>query len=199
MKRKKLDEKYFSLQDARSDGEINQNSIRDYLKHIPIKITPELTVLDIGCRSKAYTVNLFHKLGCKSFGIDIGERAEKGWSKLPFKDNLKRADIHNGVPFDIKFDIISISHTLEHCHDPDKVISNIFKALKPGGYVWSIVPLETSDAHHDPHYCVFHSEQEHIDIWKKGGFQISQKFTNAGSSWTNSLIWAIKPNPSGSL
>ena len=91
-----------------------------------------------------------------------------------FKNNLKRADIHEGIPFNIKFDLISCSHTLEHCHNPDLVIDIIKNSLVDEGFYWGQVPLdkESNINNHAPHYCQFESHDEHIDFIKSKGFKI---------------------------
>jgi SAM-dependent methyltransferase len=191
MKRKDLDNNYYQLQNGRSGMDFNANSIDRYQESIPIKLGPGVNVLDIGCRAKARTVLFFHKNQCNSYGIDIGANAENEWRNHPLKGNLKRADIHNGVPFDVKFDIISISHTLEHCHTPELVLKHIHDALKENGYVWGIVPVEPVSNNQDPnpHYCIFHSHDEHIDMYKNNGFEV---IWDSLDSSKNSHLWAKK-------
>jgi len=41
------------------------------------------------------------------------------------------------------FDLIYMSHVLEHVPDDIRVLRNIYDALKPGGEVWIIVPMGT--------------------------------------------------------
>ncbi|MGV3770742.1 MAG: methyltransferase domain-containing protein [Sphingobium phenoxybenzoativorans] len=49
-------------------------------------------------------------------------------------DLMELADIN-------RFDIFYASHVMEHVPDDAAVLSNIFRALKPGGEAWLIVPL----------------------------------------------------------
>jgi len=191
MKRRIKDDEYYNLQNDRSFGVLDNNTIVQELHRIPVIITPETKFLDVGCRSHALTVRYFHTLGAQSYGIDIGEKAESAWETYPCRANMKRADIHDGVPFDEKFDIISISHTLEHCHTPELALSHIRAALKDDGYVWGIVPVEHVEANHTPHYCVFHNEQEHIDIYEKNGFEVVWHGIHL-TDQRNSQIWARK-------
>lgn len=195
MKRKENDERYFALQNGRSGMGLNNNTLPKYIHNIPVELNNTINVLDIGCRAGAHTVQYFHDKGCNSYGIDIGTNAEAAWSNHKLKSNLKRADIHEGIPFDLKFDIISISHTLEHCHTPELALKHVYDGLKIGGYVWGIVPIETSDANHGPHYCTFHSHEEHLDIYRNAGFEIF--WSQADNQRTvgihgNSYIWAKK-------
>lgn len=191
MKRKIEDDLYFTLQNGRSGMTLNANTIDRYINKIPFELNNSINFLDIGCRGPAYTVKFFASKGCNSYGIDIGTNAEAAWINNPLKANLRRADIHEGVPFDIKFDIISISHTLEHCHSPELALSHIHSALKDNGYVWGIVPIEPVDDTQKPHahYCVFHTHQEHLDMYINNGFEIVWSEIDSSS---HSNLWAKK-------
>lgn len=49
-----------------------------------------------------------------------------------------------------RFDVIYASHVMEHVDDDAHVLANMFRALKPGGEAWLIVPLwdrPTEDGH----------------------------------------------------
>jgi len=189
MKRKQIDEMYFTYQNGRSGMHLNSNTISKYLNQVPIELNNTINFLDIGCRAGAETVKFFASKGCNSYGIDIGTNAEAAWNNNPLKANLRRADIHEGIPFNIKFDIISISHTLEHCHSPEIALNHIHASLKDNGYVWGIVPVESSDANHGPHYCSFNTHQEHLDIYINHGFEIAWSMVDEQK---NSHIWAKK-------
>lgn len=189
MKKKQIDDLYFTLQNGRSGMLLNNNSISRYLNEVPIELNNTINFLDIGCRASAETVSFFASKGCNSYGIDIGTNAEAAWSSNPLKMNLCKADIHDGIPFNIKFDIISISHTLEHCHSPEIALTHIYNSLKDNGYVWGIVPVESIDSDHGPHYCTFNTHQEHLDVYANHKFEIVWSLVDQEK---NSHIWAKK-------
>lgn len=142
------------------------NEIYKYYDFLDINVTPEFYFLDIGCRAHANAVKFFYDKGAKSYGFDIGHEASKTWSKYPFHKNLKVHDAHEPFNYDYLFDLISISHALEHCHTPELVLTNIYNSLKIGGKLWCIVPIEKTLTEHDdhPHYTVFNSHEEHVEM-----------------------------------
>ena len=53
---------------------------------------------------------------------------------------MRRVDLMT-MADDARFDLIYASHVMEHVPDDARVLANIFRALKPGGEAWLIVPL----------------------------------------------------------
>ena len=174
MKIKQLDNDYYNHQNSRSGMLLNSNELPNYYDKLDIQVNSNFYFLDIGCRAAAATVNFFYQKGAQSYGFDIGEEAQKVWkaSKIPFESNLKVHDAHQPFEYPFTFDLISISHTLEHCYNPAKVLQNIKEALKQEGKVWGIVPIEKITDNHGPHYCNFHTHQEHLDIYTQAGFEV---------------------------
>ena len=92
--------------------------------------------LDVGCGS-GKIVNEFAALGCEAFGLEPDASAISQAKPNIFQGLAEELP----APFENrKFDLISITHVLEHCIDPIKVTSNIFSMLKPGGVIWCEVP-----------------------------------------------------------
>lgn len=54
--------------------------------------------------------------------------------------NIRRVDLMQLTDID-RYDLFYASHVLEHVPDDMVVLRNIFRALKPGGEAWLIVPL----------------------------------------------------------
>jgi SAM-dependent methyltransferase len=75
-------------------------------------------------------------------GIDIGCGAD------PVCPDVMRFDISDGDANEItryindQFDYVFSSHCLEHMHDPRKTILRWWKLVRPGGYLFFIVPDE---------------------------------------------------------
>jgi 2-polyprenyl-3-methyl-5-hydroxy-6-metoxy-1,4-benzoquinol methylase len=173
---KNKDEHYYNLQNSRSGGDLDNNRLERFINNIEFQKTKDnIYIIDIGCRGHANMVRKLINLGfINTFGIDIGENAEKQWANYSFKNNLKQADIHEGIPFNYKFDLISCSHTLEHCYDPSLVMDVIKDNLVEGGYYWGQIPTAKSEDinNHAPHYCYFESHDDHINFIKSKGFEI---------------------------
>lgn len=172
---KNKDNQYYSLQNGRSGMDADKNKLDKFITGISFqKNKDQVYILDIGCRGNARMVKKLLDLGfINTFGIDIGENAEKQWNTHLFKSNLKRADIHEGMPFDFKFDLVSCSHTLEHCYDPNLVMEIIKNSLVDGGFYWGQVPTSKAEDtdNHAPHYCYFTSHNDHVSFIESKGFK----------------------------
>lgn len=173
---KSKDSQYYDLQNSRSGGGLDNNKLEEFIGTINFnKDKDKVYIIDIGCRGHANIVRKLINSGfTNTFGIDIGENAEVKWIDYPFKNNLKRADIHEGIPFDYKFDLVSCSHTLEHCYNPDLVMDIIVNSLVDGGYYWGQIPTSKAEDinNHAPHYCYFESHDDHLNFIKSKGFEI---------------------------
>tara|TARA_R110002074_G_scaffold402324_1_gene607086 strand:- start:154397 stop:155092 length:696 start_codon:yes stop_codon:yes gene_type:complete len=55
--------------------------------------------------------------------------------------NTHGNDLHTLDLPDKDYDLIIFSQTLEHLHDPSRCLANIMDHLKPGGYVFTSVPI----------------------------------------------------------
>lgn len=53
---------------------------------------------------------------------------------------MRRIDLMDMADVD-QYDLFYASHVMEHVPDDAKVLRNVFRALKPGGEAWLIVPL----------------------------------------------------------
>ena len=184
MKLKSKQDNYAELQNHRSGGNMNSNTFfRDFVA-AEIAINNSWNVLDIGCRTGKVLSELWDMEYGNINGIDIGSQAETSWLNLPFKNKLIRCDIHDGIPFDTQYDIITCSHTLEHCYDPLKVREIIYQKLNKHGYLHSIVPIEPFDdfAKYQYHLVCFENHQEHIEFYTTIGLtKIYDNYTGGNS------------------
>jgi ubiquinone/menaquinone biosynthesis C-methylase UbiE len=129
------------------------------MKNIHRDIHRNSKVLDIGCNSGGLTKDLIKTKNCEIYGIDInkqlvanankkGIRAITGYAeKLPYEDNF--------------FDAVVCAEILEHVIDPDKVMREAIRVLKPSGIFTGSVPTEIGDwgkhtiGLHDEHVRAF--------------------------------------------
>lgn len=52
-------------------------------------------------------------------------------------------DLHKPLPDKNKYDLFVFNQTLEHLYNPLLAVSNVYAAIKPGGYVFTSVPVIT--------------------------------------------------------
>ena len=89
-------------------------------------------VLCIGCRNTA-ELDYFYAKGCRDVsGIDLHS----------LRADILVMDMHYLKFPDSHFDIIYSSHSLEHAHDPSKVIMEIIRVARTGALVAIEVPIE---------------------------------------------------------
>lgn len=99
-------------------------------------------VLDIGCGSGEFLAAAA-QIGWESFGVDPDPRAsaqKTGYKVL--QGNLPGIDFPDNY-----FDVITLSHVIEHTHDPVASLKEIKRLLKPGGLVWLATPNLNSYGH----------------------------------------------------
>jgi sarcosine/dimethylglycine N-methyltransferase len=105
----------------------------------PIGLTPDKLVLDVGCGYGALARYLARTYGCSVLATNISER-ELDWGReLTAKENLSDkvsfdwADFHD-LPFgDNRFDVYWSQEAFLHAADKNKVLTEAFRVLKPGG------------------------------------------------------------------
>lgn len=95
-------------------------------------------VLDIGCATGLF-LSFMKKRGWETYGVEICQSAaEYGNSKRGvniFTGTLDKAEYPDSF-----FDVIHLSHVIEHINDPDLFIAAIYRLLKPGGVIYCTTP-----------------------------------------------------------
>ena len=101
----------------------------------------EKKILDIGCGAGGITVSLVKDYGAKEvIGVDVEEdvvnSAIKRVVKNRLKDNIEILLIgKSNLPFeDNCFDIVFSKDSFVHIPDKEKIFTQVFKVLKPGGF-----------------------------------------------------------------
>jgi SAM-dependent methyltransferase len=102
-----------------------------------LNISQNSKLLDVGC-GRGDFLNGFISSGCDGYGIDFTNAAEEYCKDA----KLFQADIeNNGMPFeDNFFDVIFSKSVIEHFHDPDILIKECKRCLKPGGLIIVMAP-----------------------------------------------------------
>lgn len=98
-----------------------QLGIKDILKSLK---TENLLILDIGSSNRRLLKNVIN--------VDMVESVNTDFV----------LDICNGLPFENDaIDLVICTAVLEHVTEPIKVVSEIYRILKPGGLVWIDIPF----------------------------------------------------------
>ena len=96
-----------------------------------------INLLDLGC-GRGEFLNGFIEMGVNGHGVDFTDAAKNFCPKA----SIQQADIENdGLPYsDDYFDVIFSKSVIEHFHNPDILIKEIHRCLKPGGLAIIMVP-----------------------------------------------------------
>lgn len=97
-------------------------------------------ILDFGCGRGAVEIFDFQREGVRVSGTDVDPIGGTNPNLTEFRRFDGRV-----LPFeDGRFDIVCSAHVLEHVAEPDAVLSEIHRVLKPGGCFIAITPNKTS-------------------------------------------------------
>lgn len=107
----------------------------------------EAKILDLGCDLGSWSIKLKEKINSKQvYGIDIiDQRLKEAQRKGVI---IKKANLNEKIPFeDNFFDIVHADQVIKHIAYLDRFISEIYRVLKPGGYI--IISTENGSSWHN--------------------------------------------------
>jgi SAM-dependent methyltransferase len=151
-------------------------------KYIPGK---KLSVLDIGAGSHSASITKQWLPDCHYSGVDISKDYNNDEADFKAMDEFYQMDLtkleFGSIP-DNKYDLIVMSHVIEHLHNGDKVIAGLLSKLKKGGIIYLEFPSarsvhfpskpETLNFYDDPTHCRIFSVEEVSELLKKNNFTI---------------------------
>jgi SAM-dependent methyltransferase len=169
--------------------------VQKYIESVADEISPQSRVLDAGAGQCQYKI-FFNKH--KYYSIDVAY-GDKTWdySQLDFVGDLGE------MPFaDNTFDSIICTQVLEHVQEPQIILCEAFRTLKPGGSLYLSAPQGwgVHQAPHDYFRFTCHGLQY---LLEKAGFQIGYIKPSCGyfgylanrlTILPKTLFWQIK-NP----
>ena len=117
-----------------------------------------LRVLDVGTRDGYALSAIDHHGASYSEGLEFSRKSSK-YAKEQGR-NVFRGDMRAMLHKDGAFDYVTCQHVLEHCLEPEKGISELFRVVRPGGHVLLVVPME-SRTKDSLHYAIYPS-QDHL-------------------------------------
>ena len=118
------------------------------------KIQPR-RILDFGCNAGYEAHRIQEYSGAEVYGYDFNEHAlDRGRAEFP---NLRFLDRLQYPKFDGMFDLIVMSHVLEHIPDPEQIITETLERLNDGGHLLIILPQERIRGDCNFDHVIFHS------------------------------------------
>ena len=98
-------------------------------------------VLDIACGNGVLGKWLMERVNCEVHGIDISPVALELCDKAGYKSTTIVDLDKDPLPFpDDHFDLVTLSAVVEHIMEPERVLADVWKKLKPGGLVVVLTP-----------------------------------------------------------
>ncbi|MGG6461888.1 class I SAM-dependent methyltransferase [Solilutibacter silvestris] len=106
-------------------------------RHLPPLPASGGRLLDVGCGDGGFLA-LARQGGWSVEGIDFDEGGVAAARSRGLSVRLGGIDLFDNS--DERFDVITISHVIEHVHDPLETLRCIYRLLKPGGMLWLETP-----------------------------------------------------------
>jgi SAM-dependent methyltransferase len=112
--------------------------IREEARGLDFTRGAQRRVLDVGCGAGDFLV-IARGLGWLSYGVELDPNAvatarERGCEILGSEVNELDAR------YEQYFDVVTLSHVIEHVRDPTQTLRDCLRLLKPGGQVWIETP-----------------------------------------------------------
>jgi SAM-dependent methyltransferase len=134
---------------------------------------PGATLLDLGCGSGQF-LEWARSAGWTVFGVDPDPKAVTVAHSRGLEVHLGRIDELD--PAEHQFDMITLSHVIEHVHDPMGVIQACHRLLKAKGRIWIETPNIDSIGH-----AIFQSHwrglepPRHLVLFTRSSLQLALK------------------------
>jgi len=114
-----------------------------------MKLKGNEKILDIGCGSGTFTRRIAKAYpNIKIIGADISEKVIAFARKETKKRKIKNASFIvsgiNKINVDVQFDVIIVSHLIEHLEKPLDALNEVKKKLRKGGSLFITTPNYTS-------------------------------------------------------
>jgi len=144
----------------------------------PASAFNESILLDFGCGNGGF-LSIAKRAGYASYGIDFDDDAIDANKQQ--ESDIYKGDIVTAKQLDKKFDVITISHVIEHVYDPVYHLESFYELLSPGGFLYIETPNLGSAGHkyykgawrglEPPRHISLFSKQSLIACLRTVGFQ----------------------------
>lgn len=103
---------------------------------------PRSAVLDVGCGDGSFLAHLAStapERDIRWIGVDYSEHQLARAAELPYE--FHRCDLGDGLPLpDGSIDLVHAGEVLEHLYDPDHLLEECARVLRPGGHLVLTTP-----------------------------------------------------------
>jgi len=165
-------------------------------RHLPRLPKGGGALLDLGCGNGSF-LGIAQASGWDAIGADFDPGAVASCQGRGFKvlvGGIEQFESQERI-----FDVITLSHVLEHFHDPTRVLRACHRLLKPGGQLWLETPNIESLSHRrygknwrglePPRHLVLFTEQSLIKALNLAGLNCVQRVSRPSP-----LVWMTKAN-----
>lgn len=119
------------------------NKFRHALKHLRAVQCPR--ILDIGCGNKSPSITKHWFPGSVYHGVDIVENYNLSPEDKKAMDRFIKVTIEGGGYEQIEdnsYDLLIMSHVIEHMNDPLPTLEKLMRKIRPGGMIYLAFPSE---------------------------------------------------------
>ncbi|MFC0503994.1 class I SAM-dependent methyltransferase [Micromonospora costi] len=99
-------------------------------------------VLDVGCGDGSFLAHLASTVArpdVRWIGVDYSEHQLARAAELPYE--FHRCDLGEGIPLpDVSVDVVHAGEVVEHLYDPDRLLEECARVLRPGGHLVVTTP-----------------------------------------------------------
>ena len=156
------------------------------LTHIKPRVgLAPFTLLDVGAGNHSAQLVKKHFPACRYFGLDISKDYNNDAADFALMEGFYELDLtslqFDAIPDDF-FDVIMITHVIEHLENGDAVLAALMPKLKVGGVIYVEYPgkrsltlpsmRETLNFHDDPTHVRLYSVDEVSEVLQGAGARV---------------------------
>jgi 2-polyprenyl-3-methyl-5-hydroxy-6-metoxy-1,4-benzoquinol methylase len=105
------------------------------MRYLP-RLEPDARLLDVGCGDAKF-IEHASSLGWNASGVDPDPINVKNARERNLDVQLGGVEIFKDLG---RFDAVTLSHVIEHVHNPGAVLKAVYSILKPGGFLYIDTP-----------------------------------------------------------
>jgi SAM-dependent methyltransferase len=152
-----------------------------------LRLAPGCYVLEVGCGSGRYALQVAEAQGCRVLGVDINAHGIQTANRLAVerdrsaKVRFEVCDVSKALPFgDEQFDAVFSNDVLCHIPGRDSLLREVLRVLRPGGrllfsdalVIGGLISHEEIESRSSIGYYIFSPPGENERIIEQAGFQL---------------------------